>query len=424
MSSATLRLVLLVSCCHGLVHVWEHSLASVEQLIAQDGDFGIPATEHEQKKVTGGLGTCLRAPFGLCALLAGWLADRFGSKRLLLVYLLGCSLAVLLAFAAPNLAVLFVAMFTLGMFASIYHPAGVGLITHHTTPENRPRALGCHGVFGSAGIAAGPFLAAIVLTGEATWRQYYLVLAIPGLLLAVLLALRLARLQEQAGVAVKTSAADGEDDAHWPSYFMLIGLASVAGFVYAAILHFLPRYMDEAGLRELLEISRQQVPDKGLRNYLAGTVLLLGMAGQYAAGRIARPATLEPLMAAAFFGCVPCVLAMAFAEGTSRIWVAGLFSPLFFMHQPLYNSLVAKYVPRRRRSLCYGLSFTLGFGVGALGPSFAGFARSDLMNFGTLAALLAAAGALSLVLWRWHGPVVKDEAQPPGNGASAEEALS
>ena len=63
---------------------------------------------------------------------------------------------------STSLAVLFGAMFAMGCFASIYHPAGVGLISHHTTPENRPMALGYHGILGSVGIAPrDAFLGAI-----------------------------------------------------------------------------------------------------------------------------------------------------------------------------------------------------------------------------------------------------------------------
>lgn len=401
MNSATLRLVLLLACCHALVHVYELSFASVEQLIGEE--FGVG------KDVTGVLGTCLRLPFGLCALLAGWLTDRFGSKRLLLVYLGGCSLAVAAIWCSPNLAVLFMGMFALGMFASIYHPAGVSLISHQTNPQNRPMALGYHGILGSAGIAAAPFLAGVVLATGANWRQYYLVLTVPGILLAILLWLRLPHQQPEAGAADPTTPAaggdgdddgddDGEDDAHWASYFTLTGMISLAGFVYAALLTFMPRYLDGAG------VTIGQVPKESLRNYLTGVVLLLGMLGQYAGGRIARPRTLEPLMAMAFLGAAPLVLWMGFAQGPTRLWAAGLFAPVFFMHQPLFNSLVAKYTPRRRRSLCYGLSFTAGFGLGAVGATFAGKVQSDLVNHGTLAALLTIAGALALVLWRWHGP--------------------
>ena len=400
MNSATLRLVLLISCCHALVHVYEHSLASVEELLVADGAFEVAAGDRQ--KVSGVLGNWLRLPFGLCALAAGWAADRFGPKRLLLLYLFGCSVAVFLAWYSPTLLMVTASMFLLGLFASIYHPAGVGLITHHTNPENRPMALGYHGIFGSVGIAAGPLLAGLVLNTGATWRQYYLVLAVPGVALGVLLLMRLSGGRDQS-YSADPDAPPGDGDAHWRSYFLLMALACSAGLVYAAIFHFLPRYLGEAGL------TFGNLPPESARNYLAAAVLLLGVIGQFAAGRLARPTTLEPLMAASFFAAAPCALWMGFAQGPVRLLAAGLFSPVFFMHQPLFNSLVAKYVPRRRRSLCYGLSFTLGFGVGSLGPNIAGRLGYYPIRYALLASLLALCGTLALLLWRWHGPVVEDE---------------
>ena len=59
MSPATFRLILLVSCAHALVHVFELSLPSVEQMIG--GEFGVG------KDRTGLLGTVWRIPFGLGA---------------------------------------------------------------------------------------------------------------------------------------------------------------------------------------------------------------------------------------------------------------------------------------------------------------------------------------------------------------------
>ena len=411
MNRSTLRLVLLISCCHGLVHVYELSFASVEQLVAND--FGIDTA------MTGWLGFSLRLPFGLFALVAGWLADHLGAKRLLLVYLFGSSVAALLAWLTPSLAVLFLVMFTLGTFASIYHPAGVGLISHQTGPQNRPMALGYHGILGSTGIAAGPFLASLVLATGASWRQYYLVLAIPGVLLAVLLWLTLGR--EHDGPTASNPHAPsehGEDRARWDCYFILIAAAVFAGFVYAAVMTFMPRYLAGAGLNleavleRLLDgigLGSVELHAVSAGNFLTGLVLLLGILGQYTAGRTARPSTLEPMMACTFFAVAPCLLWMGFATGAARVWAAALFAPLFFMHQPLFNSLVAKYVPRRRRSLSYGLSFTVGFGIGGTGSVFAGKVESTLgdygplVNYGTLAALAFLVGTLCLVLWRRQG---------------------
>jgi FSR family fosmidomycin resistance protein-like MFS transporter len=176
----------------------------------------------------------------------------------------------------------------------------------------------------------------------------------------------------------------------------------------------MPRYLNSAGLnltsgleRLLAQWGVENVSLKsiGVANLLTSGVLLLGILGQFTAGRIAKPTTLEPLMALAFLGAAPCVFWMGLAEGTGRIWAAAVFAPLFFMHQPLFNSLVAKYTPRRRRSLCYGLSFTVGFGIGSLGPVVSGTIQSNLLNHVLLAALLAVAGSLTAILWRWHGPV-------------------
>lgn len=398
-NSKTLRLVLLVSCCHALVHIYELSFASLEQLVAQDFSVGT--------QVTGPLGTSLRMPIGLGALAAGWLAGRFGAKRLLLIYLVGCSLAALMASAVPNLALMFVAMFTLGSFASIYHPAGLGLIAHHTNARNRPMALGYHGMLGSAGIATAPFLAALILASGATWRQCYLLLAIPGLVLAGLLTLWLAHQQEPSrGSESASPPADAEDDARWGCYLTLLLVAVLAGFVYHAVLNFLPRYLGGAGLQFG---GTQKIASA---NYLTGVVLALGMLGQYTSGRIARHHTLEPLLAFSFVGAAASLFWMGQAEGPHRFWAAGVFVPLFFMHQPVFNSLVAKYVPRRRRSAAYGVSFTLGFGFGSLGSTFSGF-TSDFVNYTTLSGIACLIVVLALVLWRWNRAKDRSGPRPP-----------
>ena len=388
---STFRLILLVSFAHALVHIFEHSFACVEQLVVEDQAFAITAAAGKQ--TAGQLGSTLRLPFGLCAMLAGWLADRYGSKRLLLIYLVGGSFAAMLASWAPTLAAMYASMFVLGMFASIYHPAGVSLIAHHTTPENRSLALGYHGILGSLGIACGPFLAGAVLATGATWRQYYLVLTVPGIVLALILRAMLSHEDDIVhGKAKDHEEPHPEDTAHWPAYATLMCTASLAGIVYAGILNFLPRYLDGAGL----DLG---IPPESLRNYLTGAVLALGAFGQYAAGKMARPNNLEGLMAASFYATAPFVFWMGFAQGPARLWAAAGFAPLFFMHQPLFNSLIAKYVPRHRRSLCFGLSFTVGFGVGSIGPTVSGLATSDLMNFTILGTLLTIAATLCLTLW-------------------------
>ena len=297
MPASTLRLVLLISCAHALVHTFELALPAVEQMIGDEYGVG--------KASTGKLGMVWRLPFGLGAVLAGFLADRYGSRPLLIVYLLGCSLTAVLARWTPSFNLLLLTMLAMGCFASIYHPAGLSLISRETTPDTRGSALGLHGIIGSLGIAGAPFGAMLLFsTGNLGWRDYYLILTIPALLIAVqLLVDELRHRRETRAAALSaTSLLVPEEAICWNRYLVLVSAGALSGFVYGAFMHFLPRYLDTAGLR----------PDgwtpESFRNALAAAVLGFGAIGQGIAGRLCRPGRLEVLLVLVLFGNVPPLL--------------------------------------------------------------------------------------------------------------------
>ena len=294
MTAVQLRLVVFVSLAHMLVHVYELSLSGAEQLIAEE--FSV------QQDSTGRLATAFRLPFGLLALGVGWLVDRWGAKPMLVTYLFGCALTAFLASIAPSFNALYVTMFFMGVFASIYHPAGLALISQTVPASDRPRALGIHGILGSAGIGGTSLIAAAIFCRNAEWRAYYTALIVPGVLLGIWFLARLPR--DLHGPA--SSHAQHQDEPsflpRWKSFFLLTLLGAVGGFLYAAFVTFLPRYLDSA---MPTYVDPVQVRPEALRNFLTSGVLLLGMAGQYTAGRFARPRNLETFLASAFFVSCP-----------------------------------------------------------------------------------------------------------------------
>jgi FSR family fosmidomycin resistance protein-like MFS transporter len=386
MNRNTFRLVLLVSCAHALVHVFELALPSVELGIAEDYGVG--------RQVTGLLSTCWRMPWGLGALAAGWLVDRYGSERMLAIFLIGCALTCVVVGLTVPLPLMFVTMFAMGTFACIYHPAGLALISHNTTLDIRPRALGVHGIFGSLGLGLSPLLAALLLTIGFTWQQYYLLLAAPGFLLGLIFLRRAFRSARVPVSARDHPPLNEQTRADWKSFGMLTMLALMQGFVYAAVLSFLPRFLGS------WEVWGSQLSQATRGSYLTAGVLVTGCLGQYVAGRIARPQLLEIQLTLITLANVPALLAMAFAQDGMRAAAAVLFAIVHFMHQPLYNSLIAKYTPPHRRSLSYGLSFAIGAGLGSLGAAFNGFVQSDVGTYTTLAAAALVGGLVGLILWR------------------------
>jgi MFS transporter, FSR family, fosmidomycin resistance protein len=409
MSRTVFRLILLISCAHALVHVFELALPSVEQMIG--------AEFHASKQQMGLLGTVWRVPFGIGAVLTGWLVDRFGSKPLLLIYLAGCVATAVMAGLADSFDVVFVSMLLMGCFASIYHPAGLALISHATTPETRGAALGWHGIFGSVGIAAAPFMAGMIFTGgNVTWKQYYFLLTIPAGVLFVVMASRLKETYRDREPDAGATAIDPEvvateggpatamllpnspkprtatESPSWKRYAVLVTAGALSGFIYAGFMHFLPRYLDSSGL------SVSGVSPEGLRNRLAALVLICGVAGQSIAGKLAKPGRLEWLLVAIMFANAPLLVWMAVAGGKWRVVATCSLALVHFMNQPVYNSLIAQYVPSHRRSLGYGFSNMAGFSLGGLGPAFAGYAATDLTAYGGLAVAAVLSGLVALIL--------------------------
>ncbi|TWU12895.1 putative transporter [Symmachiella macrocystis] len=384
MNATTFRLVILISMAHALVHVFELSLPSVEQMIGDDFDVA--------REQTGVLGTVWRVPFGVGAFFAGWLADRFGSKPMLVIYLLGCAATSLLVWTCTSFDALYGVMFAMGCFASIYHPAGLAFISRETTPETRGVALGWHGIFGSIGIAGAPFIAALVFwTGAVTWQQYYLLLVIPGLGLAAYLFFGLTEHRKPPVTSTPNSETE-RDEGRWGAYLILVAGGAMAGFIYAAFMHFLPRYLNSAELRPSF------MEPASFRNLLAAVVLIMGVLGQGIAGKFARPGRLQIQLALIMFANIGPLLWMAVATGPARFAAACLLGLVHFMTQPIYNSLIAQYVPFHRRSIGYGFSNMACFGIGALGPTFAGYAGSDFKVYGGLAIAAAASGMMALIL--------------------------
>ncbi len=113
--------------------------------------------------------------FGVFSLPAGWLADRWSRRNMMVVFYAGCGLSLIAAAFAPNLIMLAVALFLLGVFAAIYHPVGMAMLIEAS--QARGRTLAFNGVCGNLGAALAAGITAF-LAYWLGWRAAFLVPAV------------------------------------------------------------------------------------------------------------------------------------------------------------------------------------------------------------------------------------------------------
>ena len=375
--------IILISIAHALVHTFEFSLPAVEEFIALDF--------HLVKRDMGWMATVWRVPYGLGAIFAALLVNKLGARRMLTLYLFGCGLSCLAVgmYSGSEAWPVFLCMLMMGLFASIYHPAGLTLLAAETTPETRTHALGIHGVFGSIGIGAAPLLCGLLLSINFDWQEYYFLLAFLGITFGTLFLFQIRPKKVTSVSTEKTydsSLETAADQSDWKAFAWLSVLSVTQGMVYAGVMSFLPRSIG------LWEPEGTDSPET-LARYTTSVVLLLGCVGQYAAGRFGREEKLEWQLAIITFLNILLLIWMALSSGVMIPISACAFAIIHFMHQPLYNSLIARYIAPHRRSLAYGLSFALGMGMGSMGaiisgylqvPSYAYFALAGVATISTM----------------------------------------
>jgi len=90
---------------------------------------------------------------------AGRLADRFGSRWLLVAGALGGGLGILIPYFVPGLAAIFAAAAMNGISLAIYNVSLQNLVGLLSTPENRTRSFSNYSLSNSVGSLAGPLIA-------------------------------------------------------------------------------------------------------------------------------------------------------------------------------------------------------------------------------------------------------------------------
>ncbi|WP_135828345.1 MFS transporter [Halorussus halobius] len=392
----------LVMVAHAMVHTYELSVPILVTVWVDQFDV--------TRATLGVVFSVAYGMFGVGALPAGVLSDAYGSRKLIVACLAGMGGSFALLSAAPNVLTVGVALVLWGVAASVYHPSGLSLISKGVS--QRGSAFAYHGMAGNLGIALGPLSTAVLLLFF-DWRTATLLLAAPAAL-GVVFALTV-EFDETAGVEASAdggepggadaeSGGDARANASVSSlsefladsktlfagaFVLVFGVVVFSGLYYRGVLTFLPDMLSNQSVFDPVEVGAREIQPS---RYIYSGLLMIGIAGQYAGGKLTDRIRVERGITGAFalLAVVALLYVPALNAGVTTLLAASaVLGFALFVVQPLYQAAVAEYTPAGTRGLSYGYTYLGVFGVGSLGAGVAG-AVLDLFDPTALFVVLAA----------------------------------
>jgi len=361
--------------------------------------------------------------YGLGSFPSGYLADRFGSKRILTVGIFGMAISSILVGLSPGAASFTLAYGLLGIFASIHHPAGLSLIARRVITA-RGKALGIHGVMGNVGLFLTPMAAALSVLLFHTWRAAYLIFGIIGLGFAFIL--YRARVDEEPDLCITSlfawfgkprrskavraepgagaNSPAGEPGAAGPGAESIIPIALLvlfvgsilSGFIFRGSLTFFPALLQ----REVYFITSNDEPVV-LAGFVTTAILSLGLVGSWFGGYLNDKIKVPELFPVIIFFLVAPALYWISRFTDSSLLAAGcFFSLVYYAWQPSHNFLIAKYTKKASQGMGYGINFFLIFGMGSIATAIGGYVADDygVDRFYAIMALVAFCAMLAAIV--------------------------
>lgn len=341
------------------------------------------------------LGAPMYVCFAIATPFAGWLGDRLSGDRLIAVQFLGLGLGGIGAGLARDAVELQVALAAVGVFAAIYHPVGLAMVTRLSA--RRGRALAVNGVWGNLGLAAATAATALLAQSHG-WRAAFLAPGAAAALVGLvgLVASRAPQTAETAERASETVAVAAPTQRRVLALVLAAALLGGLGFNGVSIT--LPKLFDErlgAWTQDLAGVGGfaalvfavaafAQLPVGAALDRFGGRKTLLWICGLEAAA-------MAWLAASAGGAALPAALV------TVTLMFAGI---------PISGWLLGRYVAASWRSRAFAAEYLLSLGatavvapgMAALHSAGVGFDRQYLV-FAVGSGVVA---ALALLLLREH----------------------
>jgi MFS family permease len=328
---------------------WAHALDHFVLLIYPTVVIGLEVIYQRPYAELIALSTAAFVAFGVFSLPAGWLADRWSRRNMMAAFYIGCGVSLAGIAAAPNLLMLAVAMFALGVFAAIYHPVGMPMLLEASQAQGRTVAF--NGVCGNLGAALAAGIAAAIASWFG-WRAAFLVPALVCIATGVAYVMLVP--DDRHHTAKRKTVADVVLSQRTAiiMFGLYIVISLAGGLTFNTISIALPKIVDER--------LGEGVPLLAVGS-LATAVFMCGAVAQIVVGRLVeyiRPYQLfAVIVALQFLG----ILWAANATGMTLLFALALTMAAIYGQVTVGDLVIARYTADAWRGRVYAVRYFLTF---------------------------------------------------------------
>ena len=331
--------------------------------------------------------------FGVGALPAGWLADRWSRPGMLTIFFIGIGVSAMLTGLARTPVEIGAGLFLIGLFASIYHPVGIAMVVEGREKTGLPLAV--NGIFGNMGVACAALLAG-TLIDLSDWRAAFV---LPG---AVAVATGLAYgafrySGRQAGSGERSAGrrAQAAAGVELPDRRTLVWVFAIIFFstacgslIFQATTFSLPKVFDE----RLMSLADSATKVGGL----AFVVFTIAAFAQLPVGHLIDRYNIRLVFAAVAGMQIPMFVLIVNLSGAPALIVSVAFMMLVFGQIPINDALLARFTRSQWRSRVYSLKYILTFTIGATTVPMIAFTHKT-GGFGALFTTVAVVASVMFV---------------------------
>jgi MFS family permease len=287
--------------------------------------------------------------FGAGSLISGWLGDRWSRRNMLAIFFIGMGLALLGTALIQTPLQLGIALFAVGIIASIYHPVGMAMLTSYS--EKLGRELGINGVYGNLGVASSAVITGLICE-YLGWRWAFV---LPGIITIGIGIIFMKTIHHEK----ITKKSLGMGSARVSKNVMALVVVSLVLTIIASSTTFnaitvaLPKLFQE----RLAEITQ----NTALLGLIASAVYVFGALAQYTIGNLLDKYPLKKIFIPLAIFLVAMLYIAAETSGFLLILISIGIVISIFGQVTVNDTMVGKYTSDEWRARAFAVRYFLGF---------------------------------------------------------------